>query len=421
VTEKDLNEARETALRREKSLAEWRPTLESALKGLETPIEARRKTAAEKILAIKDPAATAALEELLSTHSEDAALLAVQVIGSFDTQEATNALARQSVLSPSERVRRQAAKLLRERPLDSYVPTLLAEMYTPVRSMTQLAPAPGGRLVFRHAFLREGQGERQQVVLDTAYRRIALGGGSRRDSTRRALTDAQLTAINREVAVNQQNQWTQEVNGRICQTLNYTTDQNIAPAPENWWNWWNERNEIFVESEKPIETIYASEETEVVDRVGGDFTKDCLIAGTPVWTSVGALPVEQMKVGDLVLSQDPRTGELAYKPVLGVTVRPRGKLIRVQAGDDTFQTSGGHLFWVSGEGWVKARDLQSGHELHGATGPVRVVQVGEGDEAETFNLVVADFNTYFVGAGRVLSHDNTIRQPIDVIVPGLTQ
>jgi hypothetical protein len=33
--------------------------------------------------------------------------------------------------------------------------------------------------------------------------------------------------------------------------------------------------------------------------------------------------------------------------------------------------------------------------------------------------VVADFHTYFVGEAKILSHDNTIRQPTNAVVPGL--
>ena len=37
----------------------------------------------------------------------------------------------------------------------------------------------------------------------------------------------------------------------------------------------------------------------------------------------------------------------------------------------------------------------------------------------TYNLIVADFHTYFVGEGKILSHDNTIREPTVALVPGL--
>lgn len=40
------------------------------------------------------------------------------------------------------------------------------------------------------------------------------------------------------------------------------------------------------------------------------------VAGTPVWTERGLVPIEQIKVGDKVLSKCDSTGEVAYKPVV---------------------------------------------------------------------------------------------------------
>jgi hypothetical protein len=105
--------------------------------------------------------------------------------------------------------------------------------------------------------------------------------------------------------------------------------------------------------------------------------------------------------------------------VLRTTVRPTSPLVKIQAGKESFETSGGHLFWVSGEGWKRSRQLETGMVLHTASGPVRVTYVGEGANAPTYNLVVADFNTYFVGKQKLLSHDNTVRQPTSTVVPGL--
>ena len=95
---------------------------------------------------------------------------------------------------------------------------------------------------------------------------------------------------------------------------------------------------------------------------------ECLVAGTPVWTDAGPRPVEQLQVGDRVLSQDPNSGELAYKPVLRTTEREPEPLVKFEIGGEAIQCSGGHPFWVSGEGWVKARHLKSPLRLHAVTG-----------------------------------------------------
>ena len=66
------------------------------------------------------------------------------------------------------------------------------------------------------------------------------------------------------------------------------------------------------------------------------------------------------------------------------------------------------------------RDLTPGKRFHGPTGTTPIDSVEPAGEGLAYNLVVADFHTYFVGIARILSHDNTIRRPTDAIVPGLT-
>ena len=55
-------------------------------------------------------------------------------------------------------------------------------------------------------------------------------------------------------------------------------------------------------------------------------------AGTKVWTMTGRRPIEGIKVGDCVLAQDVESGELAYKPVLGVTIRPAPPTMKMRTG-----------------------------------------------------------------------------------------
>jgi hypothetical protein len=89
-------------------------------------------------------------------------------------------------------------------------------------------------------------------------------------------------------------------------------------------------------------------------------------------------------------------------------------------GGEKLSATKGHPFWVAGVGWRMTKELQDGAVLHGIHGPVRVDGVESGEEAEAFNLVVADFDTYFVGESGVLVHDNTPRQPTKATVPGVT-
>jgi hypothetical protein len=60
-------------------------------------------------------------------------------------------------------------------------------------------------------------------------------------------------------------------------------------------------------------------------------------------------------------------------------------------------------------------------QLHCLKKLLPVNSVEEGSHAETYNLVVDDFHTYFVGEEFVLSHDVTNRQPTAAVIPGLTK
>ena len=131
--------------------------------------------------------------------------------------------------------------------------------------------------------------------------------------------------------------------------------------------------------------------------------------------------IEADKPGDLVLSQDPNTGELDYKPVLQTTQRPPEELAKILTDDETLEATEGHPLWVNGKGWVMVRDLEAGTVLHGVNGSVVVREVFSGRYQTTYNLVVADFHTYFAGRGRVFAHDNTSRRPTNSQVPGLAK
>jgi hypothetical protein len=429
----DIVDAAKQAAAIQNSMTIWGPKLEKTLEGLAGRGERLRAASIARVREINSAEAIPAMERILSPHSEEAALLVVEVLGDITDLEATRSLARHAMMSPWEPVRKSAAERLRSRPQEDYVPAMLAEMYSPVRSQTNVTTGAGGRLLYRHSFVREGQKQNEQMVLDTAYTRVKQPGGDREETLARAMNNLWMSAVNRELAVEQQNRAQSEMNDRITTALNSATGANQPNAPDKWWKWWNEQNEVFLQGEKPVSTIQTAQEVYVSDRIdpslltgggsggGEQYALDCLVAGTPVWTATGVVAVEQLQVGDMVLAQDPETGELAYKPVLRTTVRPEGKLIRVLAGTETIETSGGHLFWVAGEGWVKARKLQSGQELHGLRGSVRVSAIEEGNTAKTYNVEVAEFHNYFVGQEKILCHDNTVKSPTAAILPGLVE
>jgi hypothetical protein len=233
-----------------------------------------------------------------------------------------------------------------------------------------------------------------------------------------------------EWQVRQANQAAESINALIIPVLAATTGMQFE-TPKQWWDWWREHNEYYASDDRPVERYYDSDTDSYYY---GYSTFDirnpppppippgrysCFAHGTPVWTKTGLQPIETLGLGDLVLAQDVDTGELAYRPVIARTVRPPSPILKLQSGDEELRTTRGHPFWVAGVGWRMAKELGDGAILHGLTTSPSVAAIEPAGESEAYNLVVADFNTYFVGASGLLVHDNTPRRPTRASVPGL--
>ncbi|NWG71603.1 MAG: hypothetical protein HXY23_08365, partial [Parvularculaceae bacterium] len=70
-------------------------------------------------------------------------------------------------------------------------------------------------------------------------------------------------------------------------------------------------------------------------------------------------------------------------------------------------TTDDHPWWIAGQGWKKTAELVAGMAVVTKDGRgMAVASVFETDRTDaTYNLTVADFETYFVGEQRVLVHN----------------
>jgi Pretoxin HINT domain len=210
-------------------------------------------------------------------------------------------------------------------------------------------------------------------------------------------------------------------NKRVFKALAGSTDQQLPEDPQAWWQWWQDYNQYHW----PQQTYctYSNNRSQYstpppVQVVRG---QSCFQTGTLVRTNSALAPIESIQPGDRVLAQDQDSGELAYKLVLRTTLRPPTKMVRIYAAGDEITTTLGHPFWVDGHGWKMAKELAAGDLLHSLNGAVRIEKVEPAGEDKAYNLVVDDFNTYFVGQQGLLVHDNEFRKPTRAIVPGLVE
>jgi RHS repeat-associated protein len=137
----------------------------------------------------------------------------------------------------------------------------------------------------------------------------------------------------------------------------------------------------------------------------------CFVAGTEIQTIDGTKNIEDIQVGDWVLSDDPNTvGEIEYKQVLNTFVKQTSSLIDVYIDGEKITTTEEHPFWVPDVGWVAAKDLHAGSYLqtkYESWLDVDLV-VKRSDTATVYNFEVEGFHTYFVSDLGLLVH-NTCR------------
>jgi hypothetical protein len=118
-------------------------------------------------------------------------------------------------------------------------------------------------------------------------------------------------------------------------------------------------------------------------------------------TPDGHRAIEELRPGDKVLARseyDP-TGALEVKEVEEVFVR-LAAVLHLHVGGQVIGTTAEHPFYERVKGWVAARELEAGDELSTHDGRWVLVEemLDTGEVATVYNVRVADYHTYFVGA-----------------------
>jgi hypothetical protein len=139
---------------------------------------------------------------------------------------------------------------------------------------------------------------------------------------------------------------------------------------------------------------------------------DCsssFLAGTEVLTPDGLVNIEDIEVGDWVISDDPTTeGGVVAKQVTRTFERTDNNgIVEIILDDELISTTGNHEFWLDEKGWVEAKDIKEGDLLWTEDGDLVAVEGISKREGtfEVFNFEVDDFHTYFVSTDGVLVHN----------------
>ncbi len=439
-----------------------------------------RERVRTEIAAVKDPREMYALGALLIKHSRRKSdpkgylLVSLELIDALDYRGepwAVKQLAWHALEHPKAEVRNAAADALQAHPRVSYIPWLLSHMQTPVEARFVVTPALVGIGVeIRQTLEREGPDAIYRDVRKRHYSAvtpkitISRRWGTRRTNIAKIARNPQIAqkswrdAENYTAAmkdrIERTNLTIEDLNQRIQDVINRATGETMDANPSSWQRWWMKYCCSYYELEPAVTDQsgagpYSSSYPYDYDRLQPESKPvierhltigmpvrislvSCFPSNTKVWISTGAEEIGQIKPGDLVLSQEPFTGELLYQPVLQVTRRKPSPMIEIGLGSETIRTTRGHPFWVCGEGWAMAKHLTADMWLHSTDGPVLIDRVDQipaaspwyeqpdakpGEEL-SYNLILEGCHNYFVGQQKIMAHDNTFF-PLDGPVPAV--
>ncbi|HMF38784.1 MAG TPA: polymorphic toxin-type HINT domain-containing protein [Isosphaeraceae bacterium] len=389
---------------------------------------------------------------------------AVYVLGRIDSPQSAQALAKLAVTGQSSETREAAIHRLRSFDPRTYVGLLINWIKEPTRyeierpaqgnaeAVVQIddpqarierhyravavPPAGGSQPVV--AMNRNPQGEGQIVRSGQVSRllsnghyglfneevRIASTTGTAQGADRaRAAVRQRLAADLKEI--DQANIPIQETNIRVLHALYQLTGKALGTDQSAWTSWWTDQLGYHYSStqasSKPlviqeVSTPYVSPPPVIVVTQTQVSTSHhaCFGAGTPVHTRSGLRAIEDLKIGDQVLTQDTTSGALGFEPIVTVFHNPPATVLRVEldSGDSIVATEI-HRFWKAGTGWRMSRELKPGDRLRVLGGTVKVVAVSLEPRQLVYNLEVARQGDFFVGRRGALVHDATLVSPVD--------
>jgi hypothetical protein len=462
----------------------WHPLLERWRVALNHPDPAHRAEAEQALGDVSDPRAVPSVCKVFAKGTPEREALAVRLLRQIEAPSALQALALLAVSGLSDTIRQQATETLSESDPRDFMDVLIGMLRDPIHYEIKPVAGPGStgvllvegtRFNVRRLYeppplplvkIKAGD----VVELDAfglpvisrlvGYDQIASPTNKRvREVHPRTLeipigqmvAETQFAA---RVALQQQksevapiaryNARVEEVNGRVVEALHSITGQEFdkAGSYDLWRAWWTDQEGYAYQSPsaepkptltqnvrlafQPQARAYTSTSAAVV----GYRRHSCFAAGTLVHSRAGRRPIETLRAGDQVLTQDTAAGRLSFQPVLAVYHNPPNQTVRVRLGawqggastsgnededdEESVVATGIHRFWKAGRGWVMARELKAGDTLRILGGLARVEAVEKDEDQPVYNLEVARGQSFFVGERGVLVHDNSVVEPTTV-------
>ena len=129
-------------------------------------------------------------------------------------------------------------------------------------------------------------------------------------------------------------------------------------------------------------------------------TMDCFVAGTLVHTRTGLKRIENITLGEEVLSWNESSNQFEYRPVTNLIRTSAKQLVEIRGNDWQVTCSREHPFLSGNHTWIEAEDISEGHSLlclrNSSTKVLSVRSILSPEPVQLYNLEVGQAHTYCV-------------------------
>ncbi|MBR2138163.1 MAG: hypothetical protein IKC22_07500 [Bacilli bacterium] len=136
--------------------------------------------------------------------------------------------------------------------------------------------------------------------------------------------------------------------------------------------------------------------------------KFCFVAGTLVMTKQGLKAIEEIQVGDQVLSYNDNLEIFEYKDVIEVYNNEATELCHIHTEAEEIVCTPNHSI-LTADGWKVASELTSKDSIKTSIGFVQVksIEIEQlKEKINVYNFNVLGYHTYVVGDGLLVVHNN---------------
>jgi len=146
--------------------------------------------------------------------------------------------------------------------------------------------------------------------------------------------------------------------------------------------------------------------------------KKSFTASTLVHTERGLIRIEEVKIGEKVLSYEENTKKNQWNEVVNLIQGEQEYTIVTLTleNGELIEATANHPFYIQGKGWNPANRLKVGQALQLRNGTTVVIEEisTQVRHEKVYNLTVANAHTYFVGEDGVLVHNNEKYEYCDI-------